>query len=106
MAPSITRALVWTLGFASLALSAAINNEVTKSMKEGDEVAPMQTVPSCNLFYQVQNGDTCWDIISRSENTFTIKQLMCWNPDINPWCSNLIPGRSVCVGVLTPGPSC
>jgi len=59
-----------------------------------------------NQFYMVQHGDTCWDIVSQSQNTFTMNQLLCWNPDINPWCSNLIPGRNVCIGVVNPGLLC
>lgn len=64
--------------------------------------SPRLTKVEGNLYYQVQNGDTCWDIVERNENTFTMGQLLCWNPDINPACSNLIPGRDVCVGVVRP----
>ncbi|KAJ5201803.1 uncharacterized protein N7498_006466 [Penicillium cinerascens] len=98
---SCKQAMFLTLGVASLALSAAINNDVLQS-REGKDPEPAQAPFGCSLFYRVQIGDTCWDIISRNENTFTIRQLLCWNPDINPTCSNLIPGRDVCVGVVSP----
>ncbi|KAJ5804866.1 hypothetical protein N7474_010753 [Penicillium riverlandense] len=88
------RAFLFMLGLTSLAVSNPIDTD------------PMQVVPACNLYYTVQNGDTCWDIISRNENTITMKQLLCWNPDVNPSCSNLIPGRYICIGVGTNGPAC
>lgn len=50
----------------------------------------------------VITGDTCWDIIARHGNTFTMSQLLCWNAEINHSCSNLIPGRRVCVKVEHP----
>ncbi|OQD73660.1 hypothetical protein PENDEC_c014G00185 [Penicillium decumbens] len=90
-------AIFLTLGVASLALSAAINNDVLQSR---EDAVPAQVTPSCNLYYRVQYGDTCWDIITHNNNSFGVKQLMCWNPDINDSCSNLIPGHDVCVGVV------
>ncbi|KAJ5108940.1 hypothetical protein N7456_005615 [Penicillium angulare] len=89
---------VMALGFASLALSAAIERD-TISEDVGDS---NKYVPRCNSFYKVQQGDTCWDIITQNENALTMDQLLCWNPDINPWCSNLIPGRNICTGVANP----
>ncbi|KAJ5128669.1 hypothetical protein N7448_002386 [Penicillium atrosanguineum] len=95
------QAAVLMFGVASLALSAAINHDAVQN-RDGKVAEPVQFSPDCSLFYRIQIGDTCWDIITRNENTFTIKQLMCWNPDINPNCSNLIPGRDICVGVINP----
>ncbi|KAJ5877119.1 hypothetical protein N7455_000584 [Penicillium solitum] len=85
------------LGIASLGTSAAVDT---------DTVQGWQLTQYCNEFDTVSNGDTCWDIIARNQNRFTMSQLLCWNNDINPWCSNLIPGRQVCVGVQHPGPVC
>ncbi|CAG8909009.1 unnamed protein product [Penicillium egyptiacum] len=90
------RSLLCILGIASLGTSAAVDNTVQA----------WQLTQYCNEFYTVSNGDTCWDIIARCQNKFTMSQLLCWNNDINPWCSNLIPGRQVCIGVETPGPVC
>ncbi|KOS47094.1 hypothetical protein ACN38_g1940 [Penicillium nordicum] len=91
------RSLLCILGIASLGTSAAVNT---------DTIQDWQLTQYCNEFYTVGNGDTCWDIIARNQNKFTMSQLLCWNNDINPWCSNLIPGRQVCVGVEHPGPVC
>ncbi|KAJ6104407.1 hypothetical protein N7523_010727 [Penicillium sp. IBT 18751x] len=95
------RATILMLGMASLALSAAINDNAVQN-RDAKVAEPAQISPSCTLLYRVQPGDTCWDIISRNGNTFTMKQLLCWNPDINSNCSNLIPGRDLCVGVESP----
>ncbi|KAJ5659264.1 hypothetical protein N7507_005715 [Penicillium longicatenatum] len=100
MVHSYTRAIVW-LGLASLALSVPVEPNSEKTSDSSDRYAP-----SCIQFYKVQQGDTCWDIISQNQNTFTMGQLLCWNPDINPWCSNLIPGRNVCIGVVNPAQLC
>ncbi|KAJ5934821.1 hypothetical protein N7466_004368 [Penicillium verhagenii] len=89
------------LGLASLALSVPVEPKADQM-----EASPDSYNPRCNQFYKIQHGDTCWDIVSENENTFTMDQLLCWNPDINPWCSNLIPGRNVCVGVTNPGQLC
>ncbi|KAJ5473382.1 hypothetical protein N7475_002948 [Penicillium sp. IBT 31633x] len=89
------RSILCILGIASLGASAAV-----------DTTQAWQLTQYCNQFYTVTNGDTCWDIIAHGQNRFTMSQLLCWNTDINPWCSNLIPGRQVCVGVEHPGPIC
>ncbi|KAJ5156758.1 hypothetical protein N7492_009561 [Penicillium capsulatum] len=104
MVSSCTRVVLWALGIASVALSSPVDMPVSTDVSKSEQ--PLQMDPNCNLFYIIQKGDTCWDIISRNENTITIKQLMCWNPDINPWCSNLIPGRNVCIGVNSAGSLC
>ncbi|KAJ5090590.1 hypothetical protein N7532_009274 [Penicillium argentinense] len=96
-------AFIWTLGLASLAMSAPAENIPSDKVSTQNN---LQMTPLCDLFYEVQTGDTCWDIIVRNENTFTMRELLCWNPDINPVCTNLIPGRDICVGVLYPGPTC
>lgn len=70
-------------------------------------VIPSQTDTEAGTgYYTVTLGETCWDIIARNQNKFTMSQLLCWNTDINPWCSNLIPGRQVCVAVSLPGLYC
>lgn len=56
--------------------------------------------------YSISIGDTCWDIIARFNNQFTIAELLCWNSEINPSCSNLIPGRKLCVAVGESAPQC
>ncbi|KAJ5579972.1 uncharacterized protein N7459_005957 [Penicillium hispanicum] len=101
---SCTR-LFWTLGLVPLALSAAISNEAAKNAS-AQNVAPYRVTPYCNLVARIRRGDTCFDIIDRTDDTITLTQFLCWNPDVNPSCTNLIPGRDVCVGVVYPGPVC
>ncbi|KAJ5860809.1 uncharacterized protein N7529_008119 [Penicillium soppii] len=99
------RSLLCVLGIASLSASAAV--ELPKNVpKPAEQHDAWTSTEYCTDYYTVSDGDTCWDIISRNQNRFTMSQLMCWNTDINPWCSNLIPGRQVCVGVQRPGPVC
>ncbi|KAJ5973359.1 hypothetical protein N7481_010569 [Penicillium waksmanii] len=95
-----SKIFVWGLGLASLSTAAPLENTVPASDVSIQD--KLQMDPACDLFYEVQSGDTCWDIINRNENNFTIKQLLCWNPDINSRCTNLIPGRDICVGVAYP----
>ncbi|KAJ5465176.1 uncharacterized protein N7458_000862 [Penicillium daleae] len=97
MASLSTQILLCTLGLTSLGFSAAVET-VSRDV--------LQETPYCNSHYMVQFGDTCWDIIARYGSNFTINQFLCWNPDINTSCSNLIPERPVCVGVRWPGPQC
>ncbi|EKV16010.1 Peptidoglycan-binding lysin domain [Penicillium digitatum] len=97
MVPISIQSLLCIMGIASLGKSVAV---------ETDTIQGWQLTQYCTEFYTVSNGDTCWDIIARNQNKFTMSQLLCWNDDINPWCSNLIPGRQVCVGVQRPGPTC
>ncbi|KAJ5273482.1 hypothetical protein N7478_008607 [Penicillium angulare] len=104
MVRSYAQVVVMTLGLASLALSAAVDKNLAGVSVERDTVPEdvgdsSRYVPRCNSFYKVQQGDTCWDIITQNEDALTMDQLLCWNPDINPWCSNLIPGRNICTGV-------
>ncbi|OQE38962.1 hypothetical protein PENCOP_c007G01854 [Penicillium coprophilum] len=96
------RSLLCVLGIASLGTSAAVDTAYSTV----NTVQGWQLTRYCTEFYTVSNGDTCWDIIAQNQNRFTMSQLLCWNNDINPWCSNLIPGRQVCVGVQRPGPVC
>ncbi|CAI7578689.1 hypothetical protein N7533_003169 [Penicillium manginii] len=92
--------IIWGLGLASLSAAAPLEHTVPTSKVSTQD--KLQMNPACDLFYEVQIGDTCWDIITQSKNTFTINQLLCWNPNINQHCTNLIPGRNICVGVAYP----
>ncbi|KAJ5225417.1 hypothetical protein N7468_006642 [Penicillium chermesinum] len=83
--------LLCTLGLGNFVFSAAIQKE---EMSKNNETK------------WTGYGDTCWDIVNRNENTLTVGQLLCWNPDINPQCSNLIPGHIVCVGYYGAAPLC
>ncbi|CAE6504017.1 unnamed protein product [Rhizoctonia solani] len=59
--------------------------------------------------YTVQSGDTCNSIVASRPMDMTLAQLLTWNSFIDPWCSNLIAGETICVrtpgGAFTPNPS-
>jgi hypothetical protein len=54
--------------------------------------------PSCAL-KTVQANQTCSDIINQAGGTFSVVQLVSWNPTIHANCDNLdgMVGRSICV---------
>ncbi|CAI7635971.1 unnamed protein product [Penicillium bialowiezense] len=102
------------LGLASLGAASVIARDVSRVT---DDVEATPSGPSRGAYcwadpiagiqdYSVQYGDTCWDIIARFNNKFTISELLCWNSEINPTCSNLIPGRTLCVAVGATAPVC
>jgi LysM repeat protein len=47
--------------------------------------------------YTIQSGDTCQSITNSSGISLT--QFSSWNPSINSFCTNLIAGQLVCVGL-------
>ncbi|KAL4734491.1 hypothetical protein BDV11DRAFT_212743 [Aspergillus similis] len=55
---------------------------------------------TCNAYYFVQNGDTCYDI-QDIYGDFTLSEFYSWNPSISSGCSGLEPGYYVCVGVAS-----
>ncbi|KAF5309247.1 hypothetical protein D9619_012776 [Psilocybe cf. subviscida] len=57
-----------------------------------------QTTPVCNRSYTVQPGDFC-DGISAAQNVSTY-QLANVNPVINPMCTNLFVGQTLCLGLV------
>ena len=48
---------------------------------------------ACNNYYTLFKSDTCADIVSVFR--IPVQSLLAFNPDLN--CSNLIPGKAVCV---------
>jgi len=51
---------------------------------------------SCTLSYTVKSGDIC-DSISANNDVSTY-QLAVLNPSINPGCTNISPGQTLCLG--------
>ncbi|KAL7789492.1 hypothetical protein V8C37DRAFT_211447 [Trichoderma ceciliae] len=53
---------------------------------------------SCNL-YTVAANDNCYGIVQVHNATFSVTQLISWNPNINRQCSNLnqLVGYQICV---------
>ncbi|PLB44330.1 hypothetical protein P170DRAFT_503006 [Aspergillus steynii IBT 23096] len=66
--------------------------------------SPTQTglISTCNSYYFVQNGDSCWAIVN-SYGSFTLDQFYSWNPAVKSDCSGLQSGYYVCVGVVGSG---
>lgn len=52
----------------------------------------------CDI-YTVVTDDTCYGIVQAYNGTFSMTQLISWNPNINRDCSNLnqIEGYQICV---------
>ncbi|EHA19725.1 hypothetical protein ASPNIDRAFT_179830 [Aspergillus niger ATCC 1015] len=53
---------------------------------------------SCDAFYYVEAGDSCWAIVN-SYGNFTLNQFYSWNPAVKSDCSGLQPDYYVCIGV-------
>ncbi|KAL4883886.1 hypothetical protein BJY04DRAFT_226219 [Aspergillus karnatakaensis] len=53
--------------------------------------------PSCNEFYRVITGDTCYDIAV--EYGIQLQQFYEWNPAVGTSCAGLQAGYFVCVGI-------
>ncbi|GAT22555.1 LysM domain protein [Aspergillus luchuensis] len=53
---------------------------------------------SCDAFYYVKSGDSCWAIVN-SYGNFTLNQFYSWNPAVKSDCSGLQPDYYVCIGV-------
>ncbi|KAH9206729.1 hypothetical protein DL95DRAFT_347253 [Leptodontidium sp. 2 PMI_412] len=54
-------------------------------------------LPQPCITHTVVTGDTCASITNDSSISFT--QFSAWNPSINNYCTNLIAGQSVCIGL-------
>ncbi|KAL4981676.1 LysM domain protein [Aspergillus falconensis] len=74
----------------------------TTATYSGGIPSPTQSglISTCNDYYYVQNGDTCYDI-QDLYGDFTLSQFYTWNPSISSGCSGLEPGYYVCVGVAS-----
>ncbi|RAK90215.1 LysM domain protein [Aspergillus costaricaensis CBS 115574] len=53
---------------------------------------------SCDAFYYVKTGDSCWAIVN-SYGNFTLNQFYSWNSAVKSDCSGLQPDYYVCIGV-------
>ncbi|THC89830.1 hypothetical protein EYZ11_010714 [Aspergillus tanneri] len=64
----------------------------------GPSPTQMGLISTCNAFYYVKKGDSCW-VIMNSYGNFTLDQFYSWNPAVKTDCSGLQPDYYVCVGV-------
>ncbi|GAQ08984.1 hypothetical protein ALT_6305 [Aspergillus lentulus] len=64
---------------------------------------PTQTgmVSSCNKFYLVVSGDSCYDIAAAQG--ISLDNFYAWNPAVGSSCGGLWPDYYVCVGVISGG---
>jgi LysM repeat protein len=53
---------------------------------------------SCNKFYLVVSGDTCYGITAKYG--ITLPFFYTWNPAVGTSCLSLYTGNYVCVGVV------
>ena len=54
-------------------------------------------VSTCDTFYDVQSGDSCYDIADT--HGVSLDSFYAWNPAVKTDCSGLQPDEYVCVGV-------
>ncbi|KAH8692157.1 LysM domain protein [Talaromyces proteolyticus] len=74
---------------------------VTSTTSTADHApSPTQTglISSCNAYYLVKPGDTCYGIQSQFGN-FTLAQFYTWNPAVKTDCSDLEAGYYACIGI-------
>jgi spore germination protein YaaH len=60
-------------------------------------------VDTCNNFYFVATGDSCYDIAST--NAIPLATFYSWNPAVRTDCSGLQANVYVCVGIANSGPT-
>ncbi|KAJ4328746.1 hypothetical protein N0V84_000749 [Fusarium piperis] len=53
--------------------------------------------------YTVEEGDLCIEIVWSVPNDITISQLVAWNPNLNPTCSNMYQQEGMQICVSPPG---
>ncbi|CAE6441256.1 unnamed protein product [Rhizoctonia solani] len=64
-------------------------------------VGQVLCLPSACETYTVKSGDTCDSIVASRPMDISLAQLLTWNSFINPWCTNLVAGTTICI--RTPG---
>ncbi|PHH68376.1 hypothetical protein CDD82_603 [Ophiocordyceps australis] len=100
--PSITstgKGLVLGHSYCVQGPSSTLNQStVASSLPQASSAPRPVPIPQCTAFHSIQPGQHCW-FLMQMYGTFTMQQFKSWNPDIDPTCSRLWPGDSVCVGV-------
>ncbi|KAK4096677.1 carbohydrate-binding module family 50 protein [Parathielavia hyrcaniae] len=89
----------------SIALASSLAEDTLASINDlGVNCSRMTvgTTPECYRWHVVVSGDTC----ALLQNTLgiTMAQLVAWNPDLLPDCSNLLLGGAYCVQGPRPSP--
>lgn len=89
-------------GFIVASSSPVSSTPVAKSTPVKTRVStpsPFQTgiVPTCDKFYKVIAGDSCYDIANN--NAISLSSFYAWNPAVDTDCSSLQANEYVCIGV-------
>lgn len=92
----------WTGPTFPLPDETATATSTTTSTSGVSTPSPVQTgiVETCNEFYKVVTGDTCYDIAV--ENDVARSDFYDWNPAVKTDCTGLQADVYVCVGVQAP----
>ncbi|KAF7184584.1 hypothetical protein CNMCM7691_005768 [Aspergillus felis] len=74
-------------------------NGLTADCSNFPNVGDSLCIPETCEIYTVKVNETCYGISEAYNATFTVTQLISWNPDINRDCSNLeaITGTQICI---------
>ncbi|KAA8652732.1 uncharacterized protein ATNIH1004_001637 [Aspergillus tanneri] len=74
-------------------------NGLTADCTNWPDVGTSLCIPAPCELYTLQANETCYGISQAHNTTFTVTQLISWNPDINRDCSNLeaIIGTQLCI---------
>ncbi|KAI0100562.1 hypothetical protein GGR51DRAFT_532424 [Nemania sp. FL0031] len=89
----LAQAVLSVLAFATLGFAAPTSG--------AELVARQGYVANCTATYTVQSGDNCNKIRDSFGDVFSLDDFYSWNPEVDSFCSNLIPGEVVCVAVGT-----
>ncbi|GLA39977.1 hypothetical protein AnigIFM63309_007581 [Aspergillus niger] len=105
--PNVTSALTTTVSstktrstVSSSLLSTTTTTHTSATTTSASSPSPTQSglSSSCDAFYYVEAGDSCWEIVN-SYGNFTLSQFYSWNPAVKSDCSGLQPDFYVCIGV-------
>lgn len=79
-------------------------NGLTADCSKFPKVGTSLCIPATCDIYTLQANETCYNISQAHNASFTVTQLISWNPDINRDCSNLeaIVGTHLCVRYAQP----
>ncbi|PYI09360.1 hypothetical protein BO78DRAFT_437930 [Aspergillus sclerotiicarbonarius CBS 121057] len=105
--PNVTSALattvaatstVSTLSSSSSSIATTTTAAVTTTAASGPSPTQTGLISTCDAFYYVQPGDSCW-AIANSYSNFTLNEFYSWNPAVKTDCSGLQSDYYVCIGV-------
>lgn len=60
-------------------------------------------IPQECEIYTVQPNDTCWTIAKKFRGSFSVSQLISWNPPLNELCTNMPQQKDMQICINPPG---